>query len=262
MTVPYADNDFGIYAYHRSGRQPEVAGEFMNDQYVSRKDESSPWIYTPVKYWPTGMGDKIFFYGYSPYGCASGGLDGEGRFLLEFESSEDADVDLIVAATGGLEYTSAAVNLPFRHVLAKVEFWFKISENVSYSNFVTGVGLKESNLKGKYDPDQGEWVDWVKGYQEVPAWGELLKDDSRLMLTVYYIPPKTITELDIYIDGTARKCTLTTPIELTANSQTILKFNVTPYDITGGDFTVVECTDWVQGSAIAWPNGDSTGKLQ
>ena len=40
---------------------------FMYNQQVSRANNSSPWTYTPVKYWPNTTTDKLSFFAYAPY---------------------------------------------------------------------------------------------------------------------------------------------------------------------------------------------------
>ena len=60
-------NGFGVLAYYTE--QADFAEtnkpNFMWNQKVTYSN--SAWSYTPVKYWPTKVGDKVSFFAYAPY---------------------------------------------------------------------------------------------------------------------------------------------------------------------------------------------------
>ncbi len=61
--------NFGIYASYTADGAWSDAGtmNFMFNQKVERENVSSPWSYTPLKYWPAKQGEKISFFAYAPY---------------------------------------------------------------------------------------------------------------------------------------------------------------------------------------------------
>lgn len=62
-------NGFGVLAYYTE--QADFAKtnkpNFMWNQKVTYDKTNTNWEYTPVKYWPTKVGDKVSFFAYAPY---------------------------------------------------------------------------------------------------------------------------------------------------------------------------------------------------
>ena len=59
----------GIFAYYTGSNDLTISEKpnFMYNQEVKRSNASSPWTYSPVKYWPNNPGDKLTFFAYAPY---------------------------------------------------------------------------------------------------------------------------------------------------------------------------------------------------
>lgn len=68
-TTSIQTNGFGVLAYYTE--QANFADtnkpNFMWNQKVTYDKTNTNWEYTPVKYWPTKVGDKVSFFAYAPY---------------------------------------------------------------------------------------------------------------------------------------------------------------------------------------------------
>lgn len=66
-TTSIKTSGFGVLAYYTE--QADFANtnkpNFMWNQKVTHNGTN--WEYTPVKYWPTKVGDKVSFFAYAPY---------------------------------------------------------------------------------------------------------------------------------------------------------------------------------------------------
>lgn len=68
---------FGVLAYYTEKTDFANTNKpnFMWNQKVTYDKTNTNWEYTPVKYWPTKVGDKVSFFAYAPY-VASGNANG------------------------------------------------------------------------------------------------------------------------------------------------------------------------------------------
>lgn len=68
-TTSIQTSGFGVLAYYTG--QTDFANtnkpNFMWNQQVTYDKTNTNWEYTPVKYWPTKVGDKVSFFAYAPY---------------------------------------------------------------------------------------------------------------------------------------------------------------------------------------------------
>lgn len=67
---------FGVLAYYTKQDDFNITNHtpnFMWNQQVTYKGTN--WVYTPVKYWPTKVSDKVSFFAYAPY-VAGGNANG------------------------------------------------------------------------------------------------------------------------------------------------------------------------------------------
>lgn len=68
-TTSIKTSGFGVLAYYTEQNNFADANNnkpnFMWNQQVTYKGTN--WVYTPVKYWPTKVGDKVSFFAYAPY---------------------------------------------------------------------------------------------------------------------------------------------------------------------------------------------------
>lgn len=91
---------FGVFAYYTPQQSDNLdwssndatvtkIPNYMFNQKVEMKNETSVWTYSPLKYWPNNSGDKVHFFAYSPYSSSKSG---------EVSNSSDAnDIDNITA---------------------------------------------------------------------------------------------------------------------------------------------------------------------
>lgn len=58
----------GVFAYFTHGDFEESSSTpgFMYNQLVS-KQMGGNWTYSPVKYWPNNLNDKVSFFAYAPH---------------------------------------------------------------------------------------------------------------------------------------------------------------------------------------------------
>lgn len=123
-TVFGSGDRIGVFAYYNDSSTPD----FMNNQEVAY--DGTAWTYSPVKYWPTNVGDKLTFYAYRPYSDNSNNAavklgTNNGKPLLTF-NCPDANIDLIAAKESGVTLSSngGTVPLGFKHLLGKLMFTF------------------------------------------------------------------------------------------------------------------------------------------
>lgn len=159
-----ATDGFGVFAYYTGQTvwkdyTSKTTPNFMNNEEV--KDERDPktspyqWTYSPVKYWPNNVDDKVSFFAYAPYTTTFGtgvtppttNVTGFNGTLTQGETNPagpyvsftmDTDVkaqqDLLWAAphidkvknaspnsTGGVTVEDK-IKFEFKHALAKIGF--------------------------------------------------------------------------------------------------------------------------------------------
>ena len=117
---------------------------FMYNQQVSRANNSSPWTYTPVKYWPNTTTDKLSFFAYAPYvdESAAGGstpsfqgntVAGFPKLTYTVPTAEADQIDLLASVplmNRTYETTSGSVSFLLKHALTKVSVYIKSGDNV------------------------------------------------------------------------------------------------------------------------------------
>lgn len=63
------DYGFGVSTYYTKDKNFE-AGEFetfMDNTKVYFDEQKGAWTYSPIKYWPNNVNDKLSFFAYAPY---------------------------------------------------------------------------------------------------------------------------------------------------------------------------------------------------
>lgn len=144
---------FGIMGYFTGSKNWEtakgtVAPSFMYNQLVTYDKAKTSWTYTPVKYWPNNVNDKVSFFAYAPYEPDGNkhGIQVSARtetgipeivFTLKDKDNLDKMVDLVVSKA--LDKTSAdgKISFPFSHTLSKISFKVKAGDDYE--------GLDEDN---------------------------------------------------------------------------------------------------------------------
>lgn len=124
---------FGVYAYYTGQGGYNVSSSqlnFMNNQKVEWK--GSAWGYSPLKYWPNNVGDKITFFAYAPYNAENvykkpeQNHQGDPKLTFVVNSSVAAQEDLLFSRTNNLNMTKpgvdAKINFEFAHALSRIGF--------------------------------------------------------------------------------------------------------------------------------------------
>ena len=158
---------FAVYAWQTAynnflGVNPGTPA-FMNPAvvtYAGNTTDGSTNTYTPVRFWPSGdEPSNLSFTAYYPYGAA--GITaptfatGVGSYAFTAQSTPAAMVDFCVAdVVNDQTYAhtnktaagyNGTVNLPFKHMLTKVQFKFKKAQNLGET---TVIELVDAELSG------------------------------------------------------------------------------------------------------------------
>lgn len=170
----------GVLAFYTG--QSNIASDadipnFMNDEKITRADKASPWTYSPVKYWPNKLGDKISFYAYSPHSSEMPAENGTSNFsfrrtrgtleLLYTVPTEEADqADLLWADVQfNVVKRAAPIGFQMKHILTKVEIRINATETIK----VTSLRLEKIPLYQAYWPTSNsattKWIPVPQGYQ-------------------------------------------------------------------------------------------------
>ena len=141
------DTGFGIFAQHQdNGNEFDFAKhfDFMWNQKVTWNTSANAWEYTPVKYWPNEVEDKLSFFAYAPYiphdpistelddqtesnyiFMSSNAMRSDNTYILYHPSTDPANsVDLLYAnlTDQGKPTTAARLQFQFKHALTRLDF--------------------------------------------------------------------------------------------------------------------------------------------
>lgn len=119
------DQGFGVFAYY-TGTAPfnaatHTAANFMKNTHVIYDETKvnsvgGPWTYTPIKYWPNNLGDKVSFFAYAPYNAAYTMTAGTITYTVPTVLADQKDL---------VWNTSKAIDLTKQNVDDKVKFIFR-----------------------------------------------------------------------------------------------------------------------------------------
>lgn len=211
----------GIFAYY-TGSDDWTAADtpnFMYNQEVKRTDASSPWTYSPVKYWPNNPADKISFFAYAPYNAA--GVTPCGNTVAGFPyldytvpTAEAGQTDLLAATplmnqsyantpvTPGDPTTQGKISFNMQHALTKVSIYAK-SSDLSAGKVVNSLSVtapKSGRLTYKADgfgwnpsADKSTYTATATNVTIAPA----TTDETVLLGTFYLIPDRANSSLNI-----------------------------------------------------------------
>ena len=134
------DYGFGVSAYYTKDKNFE-AGEFetfMDNTKVYFDEQKGAWTYSPIKYWPNNVDDKLSFFAYAPYSHENitfDNPDNRSSFIFEVKNNVREQVDLIYhKAAGdnvnGVEKSidrikptiSSTITFNFWHALSRIAF--------------------------------------------------------------------------------------------------------------------------------------------
>lgn len=149
---------FGVLAYYtgeetylNAGVPGSFTPNFMYNQEVTW-DAAGRWTYSPVKYWPSNIMDKISFFGYAPYvGDFSGKTEGitgltfntiAGDPKLSFVMPEEQEnlVDLL--------YDGSLLDISKQDIDSKIQFEFK--------HALSRIGFSRVAVVDELNPEDGE----------------------------------------------------------------------------------------------------------
>ena len=203
---------------------------FMNNTLVTRDPSTGNCTYSPVKYWPNDLSQKIHFFGYAQTaGTAAvtptfqiteegGNPVYKGTFsytLPDTDTSEKDDAtrqpDLVFAVTPEQNKANNPVNLKFQHALAAVVFKIKnIPDNVVV-NTIEFKGVNSTGtctMKGAGDALSFTWAsstpkDYIQNFgHEVTATPEINEMSSTANEKCFMMIPQEFSDeatLNIYI---------------------------------------------------------------
>ncbi len=207
---------FGVLAYYTKGEDFNATTStpnFMYNQEVNGT-EGGNWTYSPIKYWPTAVGDKISFFAYAPmvaksnenFTLSDNTKTGTPTINVTYPADLTQMVDLVAGvamnktkAKGNA--TEDVVTFTLKHEMSRVGISAKVSEDV-YKNDGTAnktkvviTGIKFNNVtdgdfytSGKYtfsttDEGRGNWSDLTTGELNLSS---ILKSGSVKMANEKY----------------------------------------------------------------------------
>ncbi len=179
-TIKVATTGFGINAAYTGQKNFATGNEpnFMYNEQVTYNTGTKGWEYSPVKYWPTMIGDKISFFAWAPYGAAGIDLAGhsaadkltftvqaQANNMVDFVAGNAIDKTQKDAATGGAD----SVKFNLLHELSRLDFKVKTSEDLENGSYVVLKSATLSSLDVFYqsatyifsdkEGQRGAWID-------------------------------------------------------------------------------------------------------
>ncbi len=187
-TTSIQTSGFGVLAYYTE--QVDFADtnkpNFMWNQQVTYSN--SAWSYTPIKYWPTKVGDKVSFFAYAPYvagGDANGivlsknNVAGAPTATITLPEDPSQTIDFVAAVQMNKTHDNSAtanndVSFTLKHEMTRVKVQAKLDKSVydaSDAKHKTFVVIKNVTFNdngqfyksGKYtfsttDGERGTWT--------------------------------------------------------------------------------------------------------
>lgn len=205
--VYHSIHEIGIFAKTKSdgdwqdGESFDAPSFFMDNVNFFRpwdpeKKDWSDWDYTPHHYWPENENQKINFFAYAPR-RDNASLNLEDNHVRLYHSTSKENVDLVWAYSLNQNKSTVsksknkAVELQFKHSLAKISFKIGLSELLDGdADKGAQVILKSVKLCAYSNGSGGVFVD--EGYLNL-ATGKWDMDDKQSPRTVYTWTPETDT---------------------------------------------------------------------
>lgn len=145
-SIKSENGGFGVLAYYTEQNNFADANNnkpnFMWNQKVTYSN--SAWSYTPVKYWPTKVGDKVSFFAYAPYvasgndkGIVLSGNSATGAPTATITLPDDPSqtIDFVAAVQMNKIYNDSAnannnVSFTLKHEMTRVKVQAKLDKSV------------------------------------------------------------------------------------------------------------------------------------
>ena len=146
-SIKSENGGFGVLAYYTE--QTNFANSnkpnFMWNQKVTHNGTN--WEYTPVKYWPTKVGDKVSFFAYAPYVksgndkgivLSSNSVAGAPTATITLPDDPSQTIDFVAAVQMNKTHDNSAsannnVSFTLKHEMTRVKVQAKLDKSV-YSN--------------------------------------------------------------------------------------------------------------------------------
>lgn len=164
-SIKSENGGFGVLAYYTEQKNFADANNnkpnFMWNQKVTYSN--SAWSYTPVKYWPTKVGDKVSFFAYAPYaangndkGIVLSGNSATGAPTATITLPDDLSqtIDFVAAVQMNKSAANNNVRFTLKHEMTRVKVQAKLNKLVYDANDAkkkTFVVIKDVKFNNKLD---------------------------------------------------------------------------------------------------------------
>lgn len=187
-SIKSENGGFGVFAYYteQNNFADNNKPNFMWNQKVTHNGTN--WEYTPVKYWPTKVGDKVSFFAYAPYVTgdndkgivlSDNSVAGAPTATITLPEDPSQTIDFVAAVQMNKTHdnsTSANNNVSFtlKHEMTRVKVQAKLDKSVydasdaKHKTFVVIKNVKFNDKgqfykSGKYtfsttDGERGTWT--------------------------------------------------------------------------------------------------------
>lgn len=163
-------NKIGVYAAYTGSSDWAASSslDFMLNQQVT-KGEGNAWSYSPLKYWPANVTDKISFFAYAPYGNGNNvtltknttdnstttAPTGAPVATFAITDATIAQTPDFVAGSKIDQTKTEKVSFTLKHAMTRVAMQAKVGSDIDSKSkvVVTGVKLKstsELNTKASF----------------------------------------------------------------------------------------------------------------
>ena len=137
---------FGVLAYYTG--QADFADtnkpNFMWNQQITYDKTNKNWEYTPVKYWPTKVGDKVSFFAYAPYvengkntviELSGNSVTGAPTATITLPEDPSQTIDFVAAVQMNKTHDNSAtanndVSFTLKHEMTRVKVQAKLDKSV------------------------------------------------------------------------------------------------------------------------------------
>lgn len=144
----------GIFAYYTLSDDwaATCKPDYMYNQKVTYNAAQSSWYYTPVKYWPNTLGDKLTFFAYAPWEepsttytdaapavgvnmvPATTTMTGAPKITVRVDPDPVNHVDFLYSnrtSTRNVVKQTTPVQFQFDHAMTRVNFQAKLNKNLA-----------------------------------------------------------------------------------------------------------------------------------
>ena len=157
--------DVGVFAYSTGTATWEdystsAVPNLMSDQLLAYNGGTGAWEYMPLQYWPKETGAKVSFFAYMPKGFSYlTPAMSTGSLTVGYTWAAENDLLYAASTDRPRPYPNAAVELLFRHALAKVNFKVRKKTAGGANVMVTKlVANTDANTSGTFSLLSGTWT--------------------------------------------------------------------------------------------------------